>query len=37
VTWAGKERLDDTIEWIRTEFLGPEVAEGVGGRKTTSA
>jgi patatin-like phospholipase/acyl hydrolase len=22
VTWAGKERLDDTIEWIRSEFLG---------------
>jgi hypothetical protein len=31
-----KERLDDTIEWIRTEFLGSEVAGNGDGRKTTS-
>jgi patatin-like phospholipase/acyl hydrolase len=29
VAWAEKEKLDDTIKWIRTEFLGPEVAGNV--------
>jgi patatin-like phospholipase/acyl hydrolase len=26
VEWAMKERLVETIQWIRTDFLGPEVA-----------
>ena len=26
VEWATKEKLDETIRWIRSDFLGPEVA-----------
>ena len=37
VAWAAKEKLDDTIEWIRSDFLGPEMAENGDRRKTTPA
>jgi patatin-like phospholipase/acyl hydrolase len=29
VAWAAKEKLDETIQWIRAEFLRPEVAENL--------